>query len=85
MQVNVLDAKNRLSELIRRAQDGETIVIANRGVPAVSLQPIRSNAAPRRGSARALLELIEREGPPKTQRSPEEIDADIADNRSAWD
>ena len=85
MQVNVLDAKNRLSELIRRAHSGETVVIANRGVPAVSLTPISGDMTPRPGSAQAILDWMDREGPPATQRSHEEIEADIADNRSAWD
>lgn len=31
MQVNILESKNRLSELVRRAAQGEEIVIATRG------------------------------------------------------
>ena len=85
MQVNVLDAKNRLSELIRRAQNGETIVIANRGVPAVSLTPVRAETSAPRGSAQALLEWMDNYRPKTAPRTHEEIEADIADNRSAWD
>ena len=33
MQVNILEAKNRLSQLIKSAQRGEEVVIANRGEP----------------------------------------------------
>jgi len=33
MQVNILESKNHLSQLIRRAQEGEEIIIAHRGVP----------------------------------------------------
>ena len=39
MQVNILEAKNRLSELIKSAQAGEEVVIANRGQPVVKLVP----------------------------------------------
>lgn len=31
MQVNILEAKNRLSELVRSAAAGEEVIIANRG------------------------------------------------------
>ena len=37
MQVNILEAKNRLSLLIRAAQAGEEVVIANRGQPVARL------------------------------------------------
>ena len=33
MQVNIPEAKNRLSLLIKAAQAGEDVVIANRGEP----------------------------------------------------
>jgi prevent-host-death family protein len=39
MQVNVLEAKNQLSQLIKSAQAGVEVVIANRGTPAVRLVP----------------------------------------------
>ncbi len=39
MQVSIVDAKNRLSELIKSAQAGEDVVIANRGKPVVRLVP----------------------------------------------
>ena len=37
MQVNVLEARNRLSQLIKAAQAGEEVVIANRGAPVARL------------------------------------------------
>ncbi len=40
MQVNVLEAKNRLSQLIRAAQAGEDVVIANRGEPVTHGGPL---------------------------------------------
>jgi prevent-host-death family protein len=40
MQVNMLEAKNQLSRLVKAAQAGEEVIIANHGVPAVRLQPL---------------------------------------------
>jgi prevent-host-death family protein len=42
-------AKERLSELVDRALEGEEIVIARAGKPAVRLVPIREGVAPREG------------------------------------
>ena len=39
MTVNVLEAKTKLSELIRKAEQGEEVIIARAGVPAVVLKP----------------------------------------------
>ena len=44
MQVNVLCAKNQLSQLIRSAQAGERVIIANRGVPVAQLIPIKASS-----------------------------------------
>jgi prevent-host-death family protein len=40
--VNTYQAKVQLSQLLRRAQDGEEIIIANAGVPIVRLVPVQS-------------------------------------------
>jgi prevent-host-death family protein len=40
IQVNVADAKARLSELIAAAEQGEEVVIARAGSPVVRLSPI---------------------------------------------
>jgi antitoxin (DNA-binding transcriptional repressor) of toxin-antitoxin stability system len=37
MKVSVADAKNKLPELIRAAENGETITICRRGTPLVDL------------------------------------------------
>ena len=39
MTFNVLEAKTKLSELIRKAEQGEEVIIARAGVPAVVLKP----------------------------------------------
>lgn len=84
MQVNILEAKNRLSRLIKSAQAGEEVIIANRGVPVVRLVPAESPAPV--GSAKRILDwLAKHPTPPHLRRSAEEIDADIAAERAAWD
>lgn len=40
MQVNMLEAKNQLSRLVKAAQAGEEVIIANHGVPVARLMPI---------------------------------------------
>ena len=37
MQVNMLEAKNQLSKLVKAALDGEDVIIANHGKPMVRL------------------------------------------------
>ncbi len=40
MQVNIYEAKTRLSELVEQASRGETIVIARAGTPVAKLVPL---------------------------------------------
>ena len=82
MQVNILESKNRLSELVRRAQQGEEIVIANRGVPLVRLTPVNAVGEPRQD----VTEWLRRNPLPEAvRRSAAEIDAGIAQEREGWD
>jgi prevent-host-death family protein len=37
MQVNIADAKNKLPELIKAVEDGESVTICRRGVPVVDI------------------------------------------------
>ncbi len=88
MQVNILEAKNRLSQLIKSAQAGEEVIIANRGEPVARLVPAGAAAAAARGagSAQAILDWLESHPlPPYARRSAEEIDAAIDEERAAWD
>ena len=88
MQVNILEAKNRLSLLIKAAQAGEDVVIANRGEPVVRLVPAETSPAERKdtGSARAILDWLKSHPlPVYARRSAEEIDADIEEQRRSWD
>ena len=55
MQVNVQDAKTRLSELLRRVESGEDVVIARAGTP---IARISAATPPRRSLDAALLPEI---------------------------
>lgn len=87
MQVNVLEAKNRLSQLIKAAQAGEEVVIANRGEPVARLVPAaEEDAAAATGDPRVILDWLARHPLPAHARRPsDEIDAAIRDERAGWD
>jgi prevent-host-death family protein len=51
-QVNIYDAKTRLSQLVERAEAGEEIIIARGGRPAARLVPFRTTAQPTPGRLR---------------------------------
>jgi len=86
MQVNILEAKNRLSRLIKSVRAGEEVVIANRGEPMVRLVPV--GAPPDEsdiGRAEAILDWLNTHPLPAYARRPaEEIDAAIEDERDSW-
>jgi prevent-host-death family protein len=48
MTFNMHDAKTRLSELIRKAEEGEEIIIARSGVPVARLTPCASTVGEKR-------------------------------------
>lgn len=88
-QVNMLEAKTRLSELVKAAQAGEEVIIANRGEPVVRLVPVRKRgkAKPRQqGNAKDVVAWLRANPIPEhARRSDAEIEADIAAERDAWD
>lgn len=88
MQVNILEAKNRLSQLVKAAQAGEEVVIANRGEPVARLVPAgpAAQAKTNAGSARAILDWLKSHTlPAYARRSAEEIDTAIDEERRGWD
>jgi prevent-host-death family protein len=88
MKVNVLEAKNRLSQLIKAAQAGEDVIIANRGEPVVRLIPVRRDTEddlPPGHPKRVLAALEKNRLPEHLRRSKKQIDADIQAERDAWD
>ena len=86
MQVNILEAKNRLSQLVKRAQAGEEIIIANRGQPVARLVPAQPAAASGEPAAAGIAGwLAAHPLPAQARRSADAIDAAIAQERQAWD
>lgn len=81
MQVNILEAKNQLSRLVRAAQAGEEVVIAHRGIPAVKLVPVGGPSA----DLDPIRWLEANPLPAHLQRSHAEIEADIQAERDSWD
>ena len=59
MQVNMLDAKSQLSKLVKAALEGEDVIIANKGVPAVRLVPVVHIPPNRKPGAWAHLKITE--------------------------
>jgi prevent-host-death family protein len=57
MQVNMLEAKNQLSRLVKAALAGEEVIIANNGVPAVRLVTVASAKPQRQPGAWANLPM----------------------------
>ncbi len=58
IQVNIGEAKARLSDLVGRALSGEEVIIARDNTPVLRLVPIASEAGPRApGSARGQVHL----------------------------
>jgi prevent-host-death family protein len=88
VQVNILEAKNRLSQLVKAVQAGEEVVIANRGEPVARLVPAgpTNQGKPNAGNGRAILDWLKSHNlPAYARRSAEEIDAAIEEERRGWD
>lgn len=68
MHVSVTDAKAQLTDLVRRAEAGDDVVLTRHGHPAVRLVPVRP--APDRPSRRALLESVRAAGAAKAAAGP---------------
>ena len=56
MQISVTDAKGQLTELVRRAEAGDEVILTRHGQAAVRLVPIR--AAPDAMTRRTILQAI---------------------------
>lgn len=80
--VNILDARNRLSQLIAEAGDGAEVVIAKRGKPVVRLVAIESQPSATAGAAAAW--LVHNRVPTEA-RSLQELNAQIEREREGWE
>lgn len=68
MQVSVTEAKGQLTELVRRAEAGDEVILTRHGHPSVRLVPIR--AVLDRKSRRALLEAARASGALRATHGP---------------
>ncbi len=73
MQVNMLEAKNQLSKLVKAAQAGEEVIIANHGVPVVRLVAMADVPQRRQPGAWAHLP------PPNPDWDSDEVNREIAE------
>lgn len=68
MKISVTEAKGLLTELVRRAEAGDEVVLTRHGHAAVRLVPVK--AATDRQSRRALLEAVRASGAAKAKTGP---------------
>jgi prevent-host-death family protein len=68
MRVSVTDAKGRLTELVRRAEAGDEIILTRHGHAAVRLVPLKM--APDGKARRALLEPVRTSAAAKAAAGP---------------
>ena len=68
MEVSGTDAKGQLTELVRRAEAGDEVILTRHGHAAVRLVPIK--AATDRKSRRALLEAVRASAAAKATSGP---------------
>ena len=68
MQISVTEAKGQLTELVRRAEAGDEIVLTRHGQPVVRLVPVRRTVDGK--SRRALLEAVRVAGAAKASAGP---------------
>lgn len=68
MRVSVTEAKGQLTELVRRAEAGDEIILTRHGHAAVRLVPVKN--VPDRKSRRALLDAVRESGAAKATEGP---------------
>ncbi len=68
MQVSVTEAKGQLTELVRRAEAGDEIILTRHGHAAVRLVPVK--AAQDKKSRRALLQAVRLSAAAKALNGP---------------
>ncbi|MGV8880910.1 MAG: type II toxin-antitoxin system Phd/YefM family antitoxin [Rhodoglobus sp.] len=80
--VNILDARNNLSQLVAAATAGEDVVIAKRGRPVVRLVPV---SPPSHSATEALARIQILRTTLVSGRTTEEIDEQITKERAGWE
>jgi prevent-host-death family protein len=69
MKISVSDAKGQLTELVRRAEAGDEVILTRRGQAAVQLVPVA--AVPSGKARRALLEKVRAAGASRAKPGPD--------------
>jgi prevent-host-death family protein len=69
MEVSVTEAKGQLTELVRRAEAGDEVILTRHGHPTVRLVPVKT--VPDRKSRRRLLEAARASGAAKAKAGPD--------------
>lgn len=69
MKVSVTEAKGQLTDLVRRAEAGDEVILTRRGHPAVRLVPIKPVRDAK--TRRALLEAVRKAGAAKAAAGPD--------------
>ena len=68
MRISVSDAKGQLTELVRRAEAGDEVILTRHGHPAVRLMPMTPIADPR--ARRRLLQAVRTSAAAKASAGP---------------
>jgi prevent-host-death family protein len=68
MRISVTEAKGQLTELVRRAEAGDEVILTRHGHEVVRLVPVTT--APDRTARRALLEAVRASGAAKEKAGP---------------
>jgi prevent-host-death family protein len=68
IQISVTEAKGQLTELVRRAEAGDEVVLTRDGQAAVRLVPVKM--APNPKARRALIDAVRASGPAKATVGP---------------
>jgi len=68
VHISVTEAKGQLTDLVRRAEAGDEIILTRHGQPAVRLVPVRSMQDPK--ARRELLEAVRKSGGARATPGP---------------
>jgi prevent-host-death family protein len=68
MQISVTDAKGQLTDLVRRAERGDEVILTRHGQAAVRLVPVKTR--PAREDRKSLLEAVRMTGSAKASEGP---------------
>ena len=83
-QINILEARNNLSRLVKAVGNGSEVVIANRGKPVARLVPVEVDA-PKHTAAQAASWLTRNLVPSHSAREENALDQQIAFEREGWE